>query len=141
MECPAAYRLNRLIRSVRQTHETRVFQELTARLDPPMRQRLDAVLADQDDREPVFQDLRADPGRVGLESLLKEIEKLKTIRDLGLPADILASRHSGIVPPGSGQAVPPAGRDRKLLGASAASGGHPPALAGILLHAAGGRDR
>jgi hypothetical protein len=32
-----------------------------------------------------------------LESLLKEIEKLKTIRDLGLPADILGSFHPDLV--------------------------------------------
>lgn len=32
-----------------------------------------------------------------MESLLKEIEKLKTIRDLGLPADILGSFHPDLV--------------------------------------------
>ena len=51
-------------------------------------------------------------------------EKLRVIRDLGLPADILGSFHLD-----PGQAVPPAGRDRDPLGASAASGEHPPALA------------
>jgi hypothetical protein len=77
VERPAAYRLNRLIQSVRQTHETRVFQEIMVRLDPPMRQRLDTMLAEQDDREPVFQDLRADPGRVGWRACLRKSRSSK----------------------------------------------------------------
>ena len=97
VECPAAYRLDRLIRSVRQTHESGIFQDVTAQLDPLMRQRLDALLADGDEEEPVFQRLRADPGRVGLDSLLKEVEKLKQIRGLGLPAGILGPFHPDLV--------------------------------------------
>jgi hypothetical protein len=77
VERPAAYRLNRLIQSVRQTHETRLFQEIMVRLDPPMRQRLDTMLAEQDDREPVFQDLRADPGRVGWRACLRKSRSSK----------------------------------------------------------------
>ena len=53
---------NRLVRSVRQTHGTRVSQEVAARLDAPA---TDAVLADRDDRKPVFQNLHGDPARAG----------------------------------------------------------------------------
>src|SRR5512143_347986 len=96
-ECPTPYRLDRLLRSVHQAHESHVFQAVAARLDGSMRQRLDALLADGDDEEPVFQFLRADPGRVGLDSLLKEVEKLKRLRDLGLPAGILGAFHPDLV--------------------------------------------
>ncbi|MBF0374933.1 MAG: Tn3 family transposase [Alphaproteobacteria bacterium] len=97
VERPAAYRLDRLIRSARQAHETHVFQTLARQLDPATRHRLDALLTEPEDGEPTFLHLRADPGRVGLESLLTEIEKLKRIRDLGLPAGILGSFHPDLV--------------------------------------------
>jgi hypothetical protein len=95
VERPPAYRLDRPVRSVRQRHEKHVFQSVAAQLDPPTRQRLDALLADGD--EPVFQLLRADPGRVGLDSLLKEVEKLDRIRALKLPPGILDAFHPDLV--------------------------------------------
>ncbi len=97
VEHPTPYRLDRLVRSVRQFHERHVFQAVAARLDPPTRQRLDALLADGDDGEPTFQLLRADPGRVGLDSLLREIEKLDRIRALKLSPGILDPFHPDLV--------------------------------------------
>jgi hypothetical protein len=40
-----------------------------------------------------FARLAADPGRVGLESLLAEIAKLERLRGLGLPPDLLRGAH------------------------------------------------
>ena len=97
VERPPAYRLDRLIRSVRQSHEKHVFQSVAAQLDPPTRKRLDALLADGNGDEPMFQLLRADPGRVGLDSLLKEVEKLDCIRALKLPPGILGAFHPDLV--------------------------------------------
>lgn len=97
VERPPASRLDRLIRSVRQSHERHVFQSVAAQLDPPTRKRLDALLADGDGDEPTFQLLRADPGRVGLDSLLKEVEKLDRIRALKLPPGILGAFHPDLV--------------------------------------------
>lgn len=57
-----------------------------------MRERLDALLAD-DDGETGFARLAADPGRVGLESLLAEIAKLERLRGLGLSPDLLGGAH------------------------------------------------
>ena len=38
-----------------------------------------------------FSDLRADPGRSSLESVFKEITKLRTIHQLGLPEDLFTN--------------------------------------------------
>src|ERR1035441_9224313 len=78
-ERPGGYRLDRLIGSVRQSYDERVFQTVMDRLDEPMRHRLDALLEDSGDGSPLL-DLHADPGRVGLESILQEIAKLERLR-------------------------------------------------------------
>jgi len=89
-ERPGSYRLDRLIGSVRQSYDERVFQAVMDRLDEPMRGKLDALLEDTGDGSPLL-DLRADPGRVGLESILEEVAKLERLRTLALPADVLRS--------------------------------------------------
>jgi TnpA family transposase len=61
-------------------------------LDADMRGRLDALLADADEGTG-FARLAADPGRVGLESLLAEIAKLERLRGLGLPPDLVRGAH------------------------------------------------
>ena len=62
------------------------------RLDGGMRERLDALLVD-DGEGTAFARLAADPGRVGLESLLAEIAKLERLRALALPSDLLRGLH------------------------------------------------
>ena len=62
------------------------------RLDAGARERLDALLAD-DGEGTAFARLAADPGRVGLESLLAEIGKLELLRGLALPPDLLRGVH------------------------------------------------
>jgi TnpA family transposase len=81
---PGDYRFDRTVRSAKHAHDERVFADVLARLDVETRGRLDAFLADE-----AFDQVRADPGRVGLKSLLGETEKLKRLRELGLPAGIL----------------------------------------------------
>ncbi len=58
-----------------------------------MREGLNALLADADEGTG-FARLAADPGRVGLESLLTEIAKLERLRGLALPLDLLRGAHS-----------------------------------------------
>ena len=78
-----------------------------------MRERLDALLADDGDGT-AYARLAADPGRVGLESLLAEIAKLEQLRALALPAGPAARRA-----PRAGQALPPARGDRDAPGSCA----------------------
>ena len=89
---PGGYRLDRILRSARAAHDDAALQRVANRLDAGMRERLDALLAD-DDGETGFARLAADPGRVGLESLLAEIAKLERLRGLGLPPDLLRGAH------------------------------------------------
>jgi TnpA family transposase len=89
---PGDYRFDRAMRSAKREHEERVFATVLARLDAGMRVRLDGLLADE-----AFERVRADPGRVGLKSLLGEVEKLKRLRELGLPAGILKPFHGELV--------------------------------------------
>lgn len=69
---PGAYRLDRLIRSARAAHDDAVLGHISARLDQGMVASLDALLAD-DGTGAGYTRLSADPGKVGLESLLEVI--------------------------------------------------------------------
>ncbi|HEX6012538.1 MAG TPA: DUF4158 domain-containing protein, partial [Geminicoccaceae bacterium] len=91
---PGAYRLDRIFRSACAAHDDAVLQRVAGRLDAGTRGRLDALLADNGDGT-AFARLVADPGRVGLESLLAEIGKLEMLRALALPPDLLRSLHPG----------------------------------------------
>ena len=89
-------RFERLIRSARRRYEVQVFDQVLARLDEATRRRLDALLGNGDDGA-AFNRLRGDPGRIGLDSFLAEVEKLRAIRELGLPDDILKPFHPDLV--------------------------------------------
>src|SRR5262249_36745351 len=89
---PGDYRFDRAMRSAKREHDGRVFAALLERLDPGMRARPAALLAGE-----AFERVRAGPGRVGLKSLLGEVEKLKRLRELGLPAGILKPFHGDLV--------------------------------------------
>lgn len=93
---PSSYRLDRLIRSVRAGHDDAVLAAVADRLDDGARQHLDALLAD-DGEGAAYTRLSADPGKAGLDSLLAEIAKLELVRGLGLPSDLLARVHPGLV--------------------------------------------
>ncbi|MGZ9033262.1 MAG: DUF4158 domain-containing protein [Rhodospirillales bacterium] len=93
---PGGYRLDRLIRSIRILHDDAVLASTGDRLDHDMRERLDALLAD-DGSGTAYTRLSVDPGKVGLESLLTEIAKLEVVRDLKLPADLFAGFHPNLI--------------------------------------------
>ena len=93
---PGSYRLDRLIRSVRAGHDDAVLATIADRLDDEAKSRLNALLAD-DGEGAAYTRLSADPGKVGLDSLLAEIAKLELVRGLGLPKDLLAGVHPDLV--------------------------------------------
>ena len=91
---PRPGRIDRLVRSAVHTDETQLFAATLAQLTPAQVAAVDGLVAGPlhaDEPPPddtvvvTFQDLRADPGRVGLDSLLNEIAKLRRIRQLDLP--------------------------------------------------------
>jgi hypothetical protein len=93
---PGSYRLDRLVAAARLAHDERAFRAVAAHLDAETRCRLDGLLAD-DGSGAAFSRLQADPGRVGLESLLAEIDKLDIVRSLRLPPDILKPNHPALI--------------------------------------------
>ena len=93
---PGACRLDRILRSARAAHDDAVLQRVADRLDAGVRERLDALLTD-DGEGTAFARLAADPGRIGLESLLAEIGKLERLRALALPSGLLRGLHPDLV--------------------------------------------
>jgi hypothetical protein len=93
---PGAWRLDRILCSARAAHDDTVLQRVADRLDAGARERLDALLTD-DGKGTVFGQLAADPGRIGLESLLAEIGKLERLRALALPPGLLRGLHPDLV--------------------------------------------
>ena len=81
---PGAYHI---LRSAQAAHDEAALQQVADCLDAGMRERLDALLAD-DGNGTAYVRLVADPGRVGLKSLLAEIAKLERLRTLALPPDL-----------------------------------------------------
>jgi hypothetical protein len=98
IEPPTPERIERLIRSALHTYEQNFCAAISSQLSTETLARIDALvstskaLEEQAVPQPSdFNNLKADPGRVGLDSLLKEIDKLQTIRQLKLPENLLAS--------------------------------------------------
>lgn len=100
VEPPTADRVERLIRSAIHTYEEQFFQVTLQKLPPTTPAKLDALiesiaLLDDSNEAPheesgqiSFHVLKADPGRPGLDSFLKEVHKLRTLRHLELPDDL-----------------------------------------------------
>ncbi len=88
-EPPAPGQLGRVVASALHRFELHFCELVQARLPQRARERLDELVAEGDDADGVVAELKADPGRVGLETILAEIDKLTRLRRLGLPADLL----------------------------------------------------
>lgn len=97
LEPPSLKQVKRLISSAIRTTEATFCDNLLQKLLVDTRVKMDtllkteAILPNDDSthfKQSVFSFLKSDPGRVGLESLFKEIDKLKHIRQLGLPANL-----------------------------------------------------
>ncbi|PSB00454.1 Tn3 family transposase [Merismopedia glauca] len=114
IEPPTTKQIERLIRSAIHQQETNFCHQTYSQLNPTTIAKIDILLnpeeiskietTDLDNQEPKeatftakisdFAFLKTDPGPVGLESFLSEIEKLKRIRSMGLPSDLF----EGIAP-------------------------------------------
>lgn len=89
-EYPTKAVLNRLIRKAFNKYEICIFDRIIQSLSPDIKEKMDNCL---DGAEGVveFSTLKADPGRVGLESILNETDELQFIKSLNLPVDIIQS--------------------------------------------------
>lgn len=97
LEPPTPSRLVRLLRSAVARFETRLYRTTLARLSPDMHNALDALIStDSDDAQATLfparselATLKDDAGAVKVETVLQEIVKLRQLRTLALPADLL----------------------------------------------------
>src|SRR5271165_6135636 len=103
IEPPTPDRVARIVRGAVRAYEDRFATAVHGRLPPEVRAKLDALLhpapgrsADDVD-EPSPPGARAllnfvcgDPGRASVDSVMRELERLETIRAIGLPADLFA---------------------------------------------------
>jgi TnpA family transposase len=92
IEPPTPSRIDRIVGSALKAYEADFFAVSYERLPGPCRAAMDALLQTPQDQGDAgvteatpFAELRADPGRPSLESVLKEISKLQRITALGLP--------------------------------------------------------
>ena len=99
IEPPTSKRIGRLIKSAIHTSEQNFCAAISARISPETKTKIDAILDRErgvESQSPEsgvfdFNNLKTDPGRVGLDSLLKEIDKLQAIRQLELPENLFAN--------------------------------------------------
>jgi hypothetical protein len=101
LEPPTPGQIERLIRSSLHKQETQFCAEALSKLPPQTLSQIDALLSLEEEankaidleeskklRQSDFHYLKTDPGPVGLDSFLTEVDKLKRIRKGGLPANL-----------------------------------------------------
>ncbi|NEP20401.1 MAG: DUF4158 domain-containing protein, partial [Leptolyngbya sp. SIO4C1] len=99
LEPPTLARLKRVVRSAIRDTEKAFCESTTQQLSAHTCKKLDALLdteradgkGDAQFKQSAFNFLKTDPGRISLKSLLTEIEKLKAIRNLGLPPELFST--------------------------------------------------
>jgi TnpA family transposase len=114
IEPPTSEQLDRLLHSALHSFEQSLFAKLHSRLSVEIQNKLDALATrvwqtttadaaadaqsasagEQSQSEGLgLSQLRMDPGRVGLDSILQEVDKLRAIQDLALPNDLFVDVH------------------------------------------------
>ncbi|SCG16450.1 Transposase and inactivated derivatives, TnpA family [Micromonospora echinofusca] len=92
-------RMDRIVGAANRIADARFCEDTVGRLPADVTAALWAVLGDGQDAEAdadgvggvsFFNELKADPGKLGLETLLGEITKLRRVRAIGLPAGLFA---------------------------------------------------
>lgn len=97
IEPPAAEQIRRLIQSALAEHETSFCNKIVGSMNSAITERLNALLQLQtsaDGEWTVWQTLKNDPGKAGLESIKEAVSRLQAVRDIGIPVDLFK-----IVPP------------------------------------------
>ncbi|HLQ96715.1 MAG TPA: Tn3 family transposase, partial [Pseudogracilibacillus sp.] len=105
IEPPSPQRVKRIVRSALYAYEDKFFQSVYEKIPLSSIENLDVLLDNitrndelddagdlsesaAENKPMTFRELKSDPGRVGLESVLQELHKLRTIRHLDLPQNL-----------------------------------------------------
>ena len=85
-------RMSRIIGSANRIADERFCALTVSRLDPGVAQALWGLIAcaGEDEEPSLFTELKTDPGKLGLETLLAEVTKLKRVWAIGLPPDLFS---------------------------------------------------
>jgi TnpA family transposase len=96
LEPPGSSRVERILGNARASAERQFTTTIASRISESSAERLE-LLAGDDSLDGVLgggatflAELKADPGQLGVETMLKEIAKLERVRAIGLPADLFA---------------------------------------------------
>jgi len=95
IEPPGPERLKRHIRAAAHAHETRFSEGVYQQLSSSVLERLDKLLkpqptTDGESEWTAWQNLKADPGKAGIESVKEAAARLRLVREVGLPATLFA---------------------------------------------------
>lgn len=93
VEPPVEAQVDRVIGSALHRHETAFAKQVVARLGSEVCTALQALL----ESEGALAEVKADPGPLGLDTLMSEIAKLTTVRALKLPQDVFADISARLV--------------------------------------------
>ena len=96
IEPPTAERMERLVISAISNYENNLFININSKISDESKFLIDDLikkLSSYEDKEELkdtitFNDLRSDPGRIGLESVFNEIKKLQIIKKLNIPENL-----------------------------------------------------
>ena len=103
IEPPTPERIERIIRSAISVYEDQFFQDTYSKLSKETIDKMDNLINNlaayegneidysNDDNTVSFSDLRSDPGNIGVDSVLREVKKLRTIQQINLPDDLFSS--------------------------------------------------
>ena len=80
-------RVGRIVASARTKFEKQFADQTLARLSTVQVEALERIVHDATETG-LLAELKGDPGQLGLETLLREIDKLATVRTLDIPADL-----------------------------------------------------
>jgi TnpA family transposase len=95
IELPTQSQIDRSIKSAIKSYEEGFFNNIYNKLSQNTIHAIDNILKsaidlneNSDTNELPFYKLKSDPGRIGLETVLSELQKLKIIRNIGIPFEI-----------------------------------------------------
>ncbi|MGH8918492.1 MAG: Tn3 family transposase, partial [Actinomycetes bacterium] len=89
IEPPGTSRIERVLGTARAAFESRFTTRITSRLPEVAISHLEAIVAEEDDQG-FLAELKADPGKLGIETLFVEVGKLGRAKAVGLPAGLFA---------------------------------------------------
>lgn len=102
IEPPTTKQLHRLIRSALRQFEDDFFQQVTTRLSGKVKLALDALLYADDSEQDTYHrsnmtELKMDAGKLGVKSILREVERLERLQQVRLPHDLFSALTAPVI--------------------------------------------